>query len=52
MGDAHLNPVLTHILRAEHDINTDDAEADYDVPRESSPALTEANSPSGGVDSP
>ena len=30
MGDAHLNPVLTHILRAEHDINTDDAEADVE----------------------
>ena len=27
-GDAHLNPVLTHILRSEHDICTDDAEAD------------------------
>ena len=27
-GDAHLNPVLTHILRAEHDIGTDDDEAD------------------------
>ena len=27
-GDAHLNPVLTHILRTEHDIETDDEEAD------------------------
>ena len=27
-GDAHLNPVLTHILRSEHDIKTDDEEAD------------------------
>ena len=27
-GDAHLNPVLTHILRVEHDISTDDAETD------------------------
>ena len=27
-GDAHLNPVLTHILRTEHDIETEDAEAD------------------------
>ena len=27
-GDAHLNPVLTHILRAEHDIETDDDDAD------------------------
>ena len=27
-GDAHLNPVLTHILRSEHDIITDDEEAD------------------------
>ena len=27
-GDAHLNPVLTHILRADHDIGTDDDEAD------------------------
>ena len=27
-GDAHLNPVLTHILRAEHDLETDDDEAD------------------------
>ena len=26
-GDAHLNPVLTHILRSEHDIETEDAEA-------------------------
>lgn len=25
-GDAHLNPVLTHILRAEHDVDTDAAE--------------------------
>ena len=29
-GDAHLNPVLTHILRAEHDIGTNDAEADVE----------------------
>ena len=27
-GDAHLNPVLTHILSADHDIRTDDDEAD------------------------
>ena len=27
-GDAHLNPVLTHILRSEHDIETDDEEVD------------------------
>ena len=27
-GDAHLNPVLTHILRSEHDVKTDDEEAD------------------------
>ena len=27
-GDAHLNPVLTHILRTDHDIGTDDDEAD------------------------
>ena len=27
-GDAHLNPVLTHILGADHDIRTDDDEAD------------------------
>ena len=27
-GDAHLNPVLTHILRTEHDIGTEDDEAD------------------------
>ena len=27
-GDAHLNPVLTHILRADHDIGTEDDEAD------------------------
>ena len=27
-GDAHLNPVLTHILRAEHDIDTENDEAD------------------------
>ncbi len=27
-GDAHLNPVLTHILRAEHDVETDEDEAD------------------------
>ena len=27
-GDVHLNPVLTHILRAEHDIETGDDEAD------------------------
>ena len=27
-GDAHLNPVLAHILRAEHDIEIDDDEAD------------------------
>ncbi len=27
-GDAHLNPVLTHILRNEHDIETEDDEAD------------------------
>ena len=27
-GDAHLNPVLAHILRSEHDIETDDEEAD------------------------
>ncbi len=27
-GDAHLNPVLTHILRGEHDIYTEDDEAD------------------------
>lgn len=27
-GDAHLNPVLTHILRTEHDIETEDDEAD------------------------
>ena len=27
-GDAHLNPVLTHILRSDHDIGTDDDEAD------------------------
>ena len=27
-GDAHLNPVLTHILRTEHDIVTDDDETD------------------------
>ncbi len=27
-GDAHLNPVLAHILRVEHDIQTDDDEAD------------------------
>ena len=27
-GDAHLNPVLAHILRAEHDIGTEDEEAD------------------------
>ena len=27
-GDAHLNPVLTHILRFEYDIETDDEEAD------------------------
>ena len=27
-GDAHLNPVLTHILGAEHDIDTEDDEAD------------------------
>ena len=27
-GDAHLNPVLAHILRAEHDIETEDEEAD------------------------
>lgn len=26
-GDAHLNPVLTHILRTEHDIVTEDLEA-------------------------
>ena len=30
MGDPHLNPVLTHILRVEHDINIDDAEADVE----------------------
>ena len=29
-GDTHLNPVLTHILRAEHDIGTNDAEADVE----------------------
>ena len=28
LGDAHLNPVLAHVLRAEHDIETDDEEAD------------------------
>ncbi len=27
-GDAHLNPVLAHILRNEHDIGTDEDEAD------------------------
>ena len=27
-GDAHLNPVLAHILRVEHDIQTDDDESD------------------------
>ena len=27
-GDAHLNPVLAHILRAEYDIDTDNEEAD------------------------
>ena len=27
-GDAHLNPVLTHILRTDYDIRTDDDEAD------------------------
>ena len=27
-GDAHLNPVLAHILRAEHDIETDHDESD------------------------
>ena len=27
-GDAHLNPVLAHILRSEYDIETDDEEAD------------------------
>ena len=27
-GDAHLNPVLSHILRTEHDIGTDEDEAD------------------------
>ena len=27
-GDAHLNPVLSHILRADHDIETEDDEAD------------------------
>ena len=27
-GDAHLNPVLTHILRADHDLGTADDEAD------------------------
>ena len=27
-GDAHLNPVLTHVLRTEHDIETNDDEAD------------------------
>ena len=27
-GDAHLNPVLTHILRADHDLGTDEDEAD------------------------
>ena len=27
-GDAHLNPVLAHILRSEHDIETDNEEAD------------------------
>ena len=27
-GDVHLNPVLTHILRVEHDIQADDDEAD------------------------
>ena len=27
-GDAHLNPVLTHILRADHDLETEDDEAD------------------------
>ncbi len=27
-GDAHLNPVLAHILRSEYDIKTDDDEAD------------------------
>ena len=27
-GDAHLNPVLAHILRTEYDIKTDDDEAD------------------------
>ena len=27
-GDAHLNPVLARILRSEHDIETDDEEAD------------------------
>ena len=27
-GDAHLNPVLTHLLRSEHDIKTDDEEGE------------------------
>ena len=27
-GDAHLNPVLAHILRSEYDIETEDEEAD------------------------
>ena len=27
-GDAHLNPVLAHLLRTEHDIETDEEEAD------------------------
>ena len=27
-GDAHLNPVLAHVLRTEYDIETDDEEAD------------------------
>ncbi len=27
-GDAHLNPVLTHVLRSEHDIEAEDDEAD------------------------
>ena len=27
-GDAHLNPVLAHLLRTEHDIETEDEEAD------------------------
>ena len=38
-GDAHLNPVLAHILRSEHSIDTDDTEADL---AEDPPASLEA----------